>query len=94
MQTRTTRRGIPLTALGFGTAPLAGMFTPVSDEQAAATLDAAWEAGFRYFDTAPHYGLGLAEQQIRQCLRHLLSAEPGLQHGSRIVGPVELQRRA
>ncbi|HET6825940.1 MAG TPA: aldo/keto reductase [Amnibacterium sp.] len=68
METRTTRRGIPLTALGFGTAPLAGLFTPVSDEQAAATLDAAWEAGFRYFDTAPHYGLGLAEQRLGAAL--------------------------
>jgi D-threo-aldose 1-dehydrogenase len=64
MDVRTTRRGIPLTELGLGTAPLAGMFTPVSDEQAAATLDAAWDAGFRYFDTAPHYGLGLSERRL------------------------------
>ena len=68
MQVRTTRRGIPLTELGFGTAPLAGLFTPVSDEQAAATVDAAWEAGFRYFDTAPHYGLGLAERRLGAAL--------------------------
>jgi D-threo-aldose 1-dehydrogenase len=68
MDVRTTRRGIPLTELGLGTAPLAGMFTPVSEEQAAATLDAAWEAGFRYFDTAPHYGLGLAERRLGAAL--------------------------
>jgi D-threo-aldose 1-dehydrogenase len=68
MDRRTTRRGIPLPELGFGTAPLAGLFTPVSEEQAAATLDAAWDAGFRYFDTAPHYGLGLAERRLGAAL--------------------------
>ncbi|HEV7623036.1 MAG TPA: aldo/keto reductase [Amnibacterium sp.] len=68
MDVRTTRRGVPLTELGFGTAPLAGLFTPVSEEQAAAALDAAWDAGFRYFDTAPHYGLGLAERRLGAAL--------------------------
>nr|WP_297342866.1 aldo/keto reductase [Amnibacterium sp.] len=68
MDLRTTRRGIPLTELGFGTAPLAGLFTPVSEEQAAGTLEAAWDEGFRYFDTAPHYGLGLAERRLGQAL--------------------------
>jgi D-threo-aldose 1-dehydrogenase len=68
MDSRATRRGVPLTTLGFGTGPLGGLFRPVSDEQAAATLDAAWDAGFRYFDTAPHYGLGLAEQRLGAAL--------------------------
>jgi D-threo-aldose 1-dehydrogenase len=68
MDVRMTRRGIPLPELGFGTAPLAGLFTPVSDEQAAATLKAAWDAGFRYFDTAPHYGLGVAERRLGEAL--------------------------
>ncbi len=53
---------------GVGTAPVAGMQTLVSEEQAAATLDAAWDAGFRYFDTAPHYGLGLAERRLGAAL--------------------------
>ena len=40
------------------------MFRVVSDDEAWAVLDAAWEAGIRYFDTAPHYGLGLSERRL------------------------------
>jgi D-threo-aldose 1-dehydrogenase len=50
--------------IGLGGAPLAGLFTPVADEEATATVQAAWDEGWRYFDTAPHYGLGLAEQRL------------------------------
>ncbi|MEU9833172.1 aldo/keto reductase [Streptosporangium sp. NPDC048047] len=56
---------------GLGTAPLAGLFSPVSEEQAERTLAAAWEAGIRYFDTAPHYGTGLAEERLGRFLRGL-----------------------
>jgi D-threo-aldose 1-dehydrogenase len=52
----------------FGGAPIGGLYTPVSDEQAAATLEAAWGAGIRAFDTAPHYGVGLSEQRIGRFL--------------------------
>ena len=55
---------IPLGALVFGGAPIGGLYAPVSDESAAATLQAAWDAGIRAFDTAPHYGVGLSEQRI------------------------------
>jgi D-threo-aldose 1-dehydrogenase len=48
----------------FGAAPIAGLFTPVSAEAAAATLDAAWTAGIRAFDTAPHYGVGVSERRL------------------------------
>jgi D-threo-aldose 1-dehydrogenase len=48
----------------FGGAPIGGLYAPVSDEDAAATLAAAWEAGVRAFDTAPHYGVGLSERRI------------------------------
>lgn len=58
------------TPLGFGAAPLGNLYTAVSDEQARAALDAAWEEGVRYFDTAPHYGLGLAESRVGAGLRH------------------------
>ena len=51
-------------SLVFGGAPIGGLYAPVSDEAAAATLQAAWEAGIRAFDTAPHYGVGLSEQRI------------------------------
>jgi D-threo-aldose 1-dehydrogenase len=50
--------------IGLGGAPLAGLFTPVADAEAAATVQAAWDEGWRYFDTAPHYGLGLAEERL------------------------------
>jgi len=50
--------------LVFGGAPIGGLYAPVSGEAAAATLAAAWDAGIRAFDTAPHYGVGLSEQRI------------------------------
>ncbi|MGP4087540.1 aldo/keto reductase [Streptomyces sp. KR55] len=50
--------------IGLGTAPLGGLFSAVGDREAAATLEAAWSAGIRYFDTAPHYGAGLAERRL------------------------------
>ena len=54
----------PESRIGLGGAPLAGLFTPVADEEATATVQAAWDEGWRYFDTAPHYGLGLAEERL------------------------------
>lgn len=55
--------------LGFGGAPLGNMFEEVTDETAAATLDAAWDAGIRYFDTAPEYGPGVSEHRFGHVLR-------------------------
>ncbi|HEX4791195.1 MAG TPA: aldo/keto reductase [Actinospica sp.] len=55
--------------LGFGGAAIGNLFTAVEDETAAAAVDAAWDSGIRYFDTAPHYGLGLSEQRIGAALR-------------------------
>jgi D-threo-aldose 1-dehydrogenase len=52
----------------FGGAPIGGLYAPVSDEAAAATLAAAWAAGIRAFDTAPHYGAGLSERRIGEFL--------------------------
>jgi D-threo-aldose 1-dehydrogenase len=48
----------------FGAAPLAGLYAPVSEEAAATTLAAAWTAGIRAFDTAPHYGVGVSERRL------------------------------
>ncbi|MEP7024033.1 MAG: aldo/keto reductase [Actinomycetota bacterium] len=62
------RRGVQVTRLVFGGAPLGGLFSALTDEDALATLDAAWAAGIRAFDTAPHYGVGLSEQRIGQFL--------------------------
>lgn len=55
-------------SLGFGTAPLGNMFRAVSDEEAAATVTAAWDQGIRYFDTAPFYGAGLSEIRLGEIL--------------------------
>ncbi|MFD8685685.1 aldo/keto reductase [Streptomyces sp. NPDC059651] len=57
-----------LPRLGLGTAPLGGLFEAVTDEDAAATLKAAGTAGMTYFDTAPRYGHGLAEQRLGRLL--------------------------
>ncbi|HYH29327.1 MAG TPA: aldo/keto reductase, partial [Pseudonocardia sp.] len=51
-------------SVGFGGANLGNLFTAMTDEQAHAVLEAAWDSGIRYFDTAPHYGLGLAERRL------------------------------
>ena len=59
---------IDLPRLGFGCAPIGGLFEPVGDQTAESTLEAAWESGIRYFDTAPLYGLGLAEQRLGRFL--------------------------
>ena len=50
--------------LGFGTAPLGNMFRNIPEEEAAATVAAAWDAGVRFYDTAPFYGAGLAEIRL------------------------------
>src|SRR4029453_15816011 len=47
--------------LGFGTAPLGNMFRNIPEAEARATVDAAWDDGIRYFDTAPFFCPGPAE---------------------------------
>jgi D-threo-aldose 1-dehydrogenase len=54
---------------GLGCAPLGGLYEPVSDDDARATIDAAWDAGIRFFDTAPLYGSGLSERRVGEALR-------------------------
>jgi D-threo-aldose 1-dehydrogenase len=62
-------QSIAFTELGFGTAPLGNLFRPLTEDAAQKTLDAAWKAGIRYIDTAPFYGLGLAETRLNHFLR-------------------------
>ncbi|TDD15830.1 aldo/keto reductase, partial [Kribbella turkmenica] len=50
--------------VGLGGAPIGNLLGEVSDAEAVATVNAAWDEGWRYFDTAPHYGLGLAEKRL------------------------------
>ncbi len=59
----------PITRLGLGGTGLGDMYHTTSDDAARATTDAAWDAGIRYFDTAPHYGAGLSEHRFGQALR-------------------------
>ena len=65
MKIRTALKNGPL---GFGGAPLGNMFRDISEEEATATVDAAWKEGTRYFDTAPMYGAGLSEIRLGQAL--------------------------
>ena len=60
--------GLKATRLGLGAGPLGGMFTPITDEVAAAALDGAWESGIRLFDTAPFYGYGRSERRVGRML--------------------------
>ncbi|MFM9694927.1 aldo/keto reductase [Streptomyces europaeiscabiei] len=70
MRTRTLgSTGVQVTELAYGAAGIGNLFRPVSDEEAAAAIDAAWNAGIRTFDTAPHYGLGLSERRLGAALR-------------------------
>ncbi len=63
--------GMSVTRLGLGCAALAGVFTSVRPEDAAATVAQAAADGIRYFDTAPRYGGGLSEQRLGDALQHL-----------------------
>lgn len=55
---------VSVTELGFGGAPIGNLLHTVEDDVAFATVEAAWDGGMRYFDTAPHYGLGLSERRL------------------------------
>ena len=58
------RSGLRPTRLGFGAASIGGLFEAVSDEDAVATANAAWDLGIRLFDMAPLYGYGAAERRM------------------------------
>ena len=60
---------ISFTEMGMGTAPLGNLYRAIPEKDAQSSLEAAWKAGIRYFDTAPFYGLGLAENRLNQFLR-------------------------
>jgi D-threo-aldose 1-dehydrogenase len=61
-------RDILSSRLGFGAAPLGNMFRDIPEQEALATVNAAWDDGIRYFDTAPFYGAGLAEIRMGAAL--------------------------
>ena len=63
------RTSLRVTQLGLGSAPLGGLFEAVTDDEAHRTVEAAWAAGIRLYDTAPLYGSGLAERRLGAVLR-------------------------
>ncbi|MFD9429564.1 aldo/keto reductase [Streptomyces sp. NPDC060002] len=63
------RSGVPVSPLAFGAAVIGNLFTEVGEEQAHQAVATAWQQGIRYFDTAPHYGLGLSERRLGAALR-------------------------
>jgi D-threo-aldose 1-dehydrogenase len=63
------RSDLQVTRLGLGCAPLAGLFEPVSEADARAVVDRAWDEGVRTFDTAPLYGSGVSERRVGAALR-------------------------
>lgn len=91
---RGTSPNVNFTELGFGTAGLGNLFRAISDEDSDATLEAAWDGGARYFDTAPLYGFGLAETRLNRFLRnkdrdsYVVSTKIG-----RILKPVKADAR-
>ncbi|WP_342248667.1 aldo/keto reductase [Sphingomonas sp. OTU376] len=69
--------------LGFGAAPLGNMFRDIPEDEALATVEAAWNDGIRYYDNAPFYGAGLAELRMGAALqgkprdRYVISTKVG-----------------
>lgn len=84
------RGGLAVGPHAFGAAVIGNLYRAIDDEIAIDTVDAAWESGVRYFDTAPHYGLGLSERRLgialSACRREdlILSTKVG-----RLLAPVE-----
>lgn len=80
---------LSLTELSFGAAGIGNLYRMVSREDAMATLETAWNAGMRYFDTAPYYGQGLSERRLGDFLQgkprgdYVLSSKVG-----RILKPI------
>jgi D-threo-aldose 1-dehydrogenase len=66
---RLGRTALEVTALGFGAAPIGGFRATIPDSVAQATVDAAWDAGARLFDTSPFYGYGRSELRLGAALR-------------------------
>jgi D-threo-aldose 1-dehydrogenase len=69
------RTRLSVTRLGLGTAPLAGLFEEVPENKALAVIKRSWEAGIRFYDTAPLYGHGLAEIRVGKVLGQKPRAE-------------------
>ncbi|MEW2398288.1 aldo/keto reductase [Streptomyces sp. NPDC046862] len=60
---------VALTELGFGASVIGNLYRVTPAQDASAAIQTAWDAGVRYFDTAPHYGLGLSARRLGAALR-------------------------
>jgi D-threo-aldose 1-dehydrogenase len=90
---RLVRGDLALSELSLGCAQLGNLYREVSDDDARGAVDRAWQLGVRYFDTAPHYGLGLSERRLGAALAshprdaYVLSSKAG-----RLLEPVDRVR--
>ena len=69
MRQRAIGGRIDVSEVGFGAAQLGNLYRKTSDVEAAEAVQAAWDRGIRYFDTAPHYGVGLSELRLGRALQ-------------------------
>jgi D-threo-aldose 1-dehydrogenase len=87
---RLARNELALSELSLGCAQLGNLYREISDEGARGTVTAAWHLGIRYYDTAPHYGIGLSERRLGALLAehrrddYVLSTKVG-----RLLAPVD-----
>lgn len=93
---------IYVSPIAFGCASIGNLYSAITDDQAHKVLQAAWDSGIRYFDTAPHYGRGLSEQRLGRFLQtveqsdalistkvgRLLSPGPQLAEADSYVNPL------
>lgn len=68
---RIGRGGLSAPPIGYGAAALGNLYSALAEDAWPEVVPAAWGGGFRYFDVAPHYGLGLAERRLGESLRAL-----------------------
>src|ERR1700761_7890705 len=70
LQTRVLgRTGIPVTTLGYGSAPIGDLYAVLDESKALGSIEAALKSGITLFDTSPFYGHGLAEHRLGTALR-------------------------
>lgn len=91
--TRIRNTPVHVTEMGLGTAQLGDLYTRLDQNDADAIVDAALQHGIRHFDTAPHYGLGLAEHRLGRALRRRDGVVISTKVGRLIVGQGAAARR-
>lgn len=75
LRRRIGQTSLQLPVFGFGAAHIGELYNLVPEAESQATLHAAWDAGVRYFDTAPWYGRGLSEHRLGAVLRTMPRSE-------------------